>query len=445
MNKYSIRSLAALLLTAGALAACSDDTDMTPDGGLATAIYSNKLSAGDDANLSLVYSGRLLIGKEVRLTPEADGTATLRLYGILPGDSCTTLTGVSLTQREEGLSFSGTATAQNVATAFRYEGTTFNDNGSMSLELSDVAVPGNVLGQHGRFALPLYNGKEGEDVVVSYNGTTDYAQLLKAPFYAHMVTKGAAEDNLIAFAWSMMIETVANNAITSVLHDITFATDGNITARYKSLNDTIGFQQLMNTEGLAHPDESEFKESPTNLAMYYFTDAATMYVVPNVDQIMQQVEADQASQKKKGAQTRALNNDPTIRLAQVAHVLTTISTQGLRLTVKENPYKQPGYYNGNEYLSHNEGDYIVYADLKDLQSLMQLFDVMRTLLPEETLKKDIFAILDEQGITLPAEVEDYMPIIQSLLPDTTVGGIIDALENNLNDFETLEIGFYLNK
>lgn len=445
MNKYSIQALAALLMTAGALAACSDDTAPSADGNLATSIYTNKLSAGDDANLYLTYSGQTLIGKEARLTPAADGSATLRLYGILPGDSCTTLTGVSLTQREEGFSFSGTGTAQNVATGFRYEGTTYTDDGSMTLAISDVNVPDNVFAQAGQLTLPAYNGKEGEDVRVSYDGQNVYALLLKAPVYSRMVTKGAAEDNLIAFAWSMALETVLDNLMNSMLHDVTFLADGNITARYKSLNDTIGFQQLMATEGLPRPDESEFAASPVNLAMYYFTDPQTMYVVPNIDQIMQQVQEDQAAKKQKGTQTRSISNETTGRLAEVAHVLTTVSTRGLRLTVKENPYRQTGYYNGNDYLSLNEGDYVVYADLKDLSSLLQLCDVLRMLIPEETLGKDVFQLLEERGITLPAEVEEYMPIITSLLPDTTVAGIINALEANLNDFETLEIGFYLNK
>ncbi len=34
-------------------------------------------------------------------------------------------------------------------------------------------------------------------------------------------------------------------------------------------------------------------------------------------------------------------------------------------------------------------------------------------------------------------------MIKALVPDTTVGGILTLLESNLNDFETLQLGFYL--
>lgn len=444
MNKLSIQSLAATLLTASMLAACSDDVTSAVDAEPVTSYYNNMLASGGEANLSISYSGEALIGKAVRLTPADDATATLRLYGILPGDSCTILNGVAIQKTADGLTFAGTGTATNVATTFTYEGTTHDADGTMVLSLSQVHVPDNVLSQHGTFTLPRFNGQEGEDVEVTYNGQADFAQLLKSPIYSRFETKGSADDNLIVMAWNMALQTVANNLITSVLDDVTFATDGNVTAHYKSLNDTIGFQQLMTVEGLQHPDKSEFAPSPANLAMYYFTDAQTMYVVPNVDQIMQQVEADKAK-KAKAVQPKEVLNLTTNKLAQVAHVLTTISTHGLRLTVKENPYSKPGYYNGKDYLSLNEGDYVAYADLNDVADVMQLFDVLRTLLPEETLQKDVFELLTEKGVALPDELQDYMPTIQALLPDTSVGGIIDALESNLSDFRTMEIGFYLNK
>lgn len=443
MNKKLLWGVLPVLLFAGIATSCSDDKDAAADGASLAMTFSNKLSAGDKANLSLVYDGTILKGKQARLSSTDGQTATLRLYGVLPGDSCTVIDGVRLDTRDEGYSFSGTATAGNVPTTFRFEGTTSTDDGTMSLELSDVRVPQNVLGEHGTFALPVYNGTEGEDERVTVDGVQTSCVLFRAPVYSKLVTKHADETNLVSLAWTMMLNTVLNNLITSVLDEVTFAADGNITAQYKSLNDTVGFQQLMDYQGLAHPEKSEFSASPKNLAMYYFTDARTMYVVPNVDMIMAQVQADKAGKSVQVRETAP--SSTTGKLADVAGVLTALTTEGVRLTVEANPYKTPAEYDGQGYYSRYEGDLVAYTDLTDLKSLMSLFDALRGIIPEETLQKDIFELLEEKNIKLPAEAEEYLPMIKALLPDTTVGGILNALESNLDDFETLQIGFYLNK
>lgn len=433
MDKKFLWGILPALFFAGAMTSCSDENDTPSGDSLLAGTFTNKLSAGTAANLKLTYEGDTLIGKEVRLSTE-NGVSTLRLKGILPGDSCTTVSGVSLVAGDGGYTFSGSGTASNVSTTFKYTGTVTTD-GQMTLSLTNVRVPQGSLGQLGTLSLPLFNGQVGEYTTETIDGRTVDVTSFKAPIYYKMVTKHPDETNVVQLAYVMMLGTVLNNVVTSTLDDVTFSPDGNITAMYKSLNDTIGFQQLMNYAGLPHPDRSEFAASPRNLAMYYFSGANTMYVVPNVDQITAQVQADR---------TRALGNNPTAeKMANIAAVLTKITTTGLRMTVTENPYRTAGLYNGSSDYVRYEGDYVAYADLTDLKSLMEVFDVLRALLPEDVQKEDIFELLEKKGVNLPAEVEEYMPMIKALVPDTTVGGILTLLESNLNDFETLQLGFYL--
>lgn len=434
MDKKFLWGILPALFFAGTMTSCSDENETPSGDSLTVGTFTNKLSAGTAANLKLTYEGDTLIGKEVRLSTE-NGVSTLSLKGILPGDSCTTVSGVSLVAKDGGYTFSGSGKASNVSTTFDYKGEV-TTGGEMTLALTNVRVPQGSFGQLGTLTLPLYNGM-GEYTKETVDGRTVDVTCYKAPIYYKMVTKQSVETNVVQLAYTMLLNTVLNNVITSTLDDVTFSPDGNITAMYKSLNDTIGFQQLMTYEGLAHPDRSEFTLSPRGLAMYYFTDASTMYVVPNVDQITAQVQADR---------TRALGNNPTIeKMADITSVLTQITTKGLRLTVAQNPYSTAGLYNGSSEYTRYEGDYVAYADLTDLKSLMEVFDVLRALLPEDIQKKDIFELLKEKGVSLPAEVDQYMPLIQAFVPDTTVGGILTLLESNLNDFETLQLGFYLKK
>ncbi len=435
MDKKFLWGILPALFFAGTMTSCSDENDTPSGDSLLAGTFTNKLSAGTAANLKLTYDGDTLIGKEVCLSTE-NGVSTLRLKGILPGDSCTTVSGVTLTQKDGGYTFSGTGTASNVSTTFSYSGE-LTSAGQMTLSLTDVRVPQGGFGLLGTLSLPVYNGLSGEYTTETVGGEEVDVTYFRAPMYAKLVTKHPDETNLVQVAYTMMLSTVLNNVVTSTLDDVTFSSDGNITAMYKALNDTLGFKQLMTYTGLPHPDRSEFSASPRNLAMYYFTAAGTMYVVPNVDQISAQVKADK---------TRALGGSPTAeKMADIAAVLTQITTKGLRMTVAANPYRTAALdETSGEYVRY-EGDYVAYADLTDLKSLMQVFDVLRALIPENVQKEDIFELLEKKGVQLPAEMEEYMPIIKALVPDTTVGGILTLLETSLNDFETFQLGFYLKK
>jgi hypothetical protein len=409
-------------------ASCDDDDSENLREENIYKIYSNKLSVGSNVNLTLNYSGKPVIGHDLSVNIPDGKTADIDLRYILPGDAHTALNGVALTRNDTSYVFSGKGQASNTATTFNYDGY-ISDGGRMKLNISNAAVPQGKLSGNTTFGTVTYGGMGGttSDDGTTYNSSVYYKLTLKNP----------DKTNLVAIAYTMALNTMFNNLITLTLKDVTFNADGNLTADYAELPDTLKAADLINYDGLKRPDDAQFKQSPMNLAMYYFENDTALRAVPNIDFIISTVKANE---------TRAAITDSATlkKMKEIAATVTEWSTTGVPLTLTKNPNAQYKI-DENGMTSRYTGDYVVYIDKQDLKSLTAVLDILLALTPQETLKADLFDTLEKQGVELPDDVKAMIPSIKEMLGDTTIGGIISTVKNNLADFSEFRLGLYLLK
>ena len=259
------------------LTSCNDDdyAGAAPDE--ITAHYSNKLSDGTRSNFALTYSGHELIWKSVNLETNDSRTAQLSLQCILPHEAETRLTDIPLSpDGQGGYTFSGNATGSQTGTTFSYSGTV--QKGKLALDIENPQIPTNPLVQ----AQKLNFVKAGVVLRISIGGM-DIGELIEAKI---------------------------DEFLKTVLRNVSFHADGNITASYSGMQG------------------SDWKSSPANLASFYMTDGNTLYVTPNVDMIIRQIRLNQAV-------TRASDNLITV-LPKVYALLNQWSTTGLKFAYTEN-------------------------------------------------------------------------------------------------------------
>lgn len=279
MKKRPLFYLFCFIAIAGGLliTSCNDDdyAGATPDE--ITAHYSNKLSDGARANFTLTYSGHDLIGKSANFETNDSKTAQLTLQCILPHEAETQLTGIALNpDGQGGYTFSGNGTGSQTGTTFNYSGIV--QKGKLTLDIKNPQLPVN----------PLVQAKE--------------LDFMKAGIVLRISIGGMDLGELIG-------EKV-NEFLKTVLRDVSFHTDGNITASYSRMQ------------------ESDWKSSPANLVSFYMTNGNTLYVTPNVDMIIHQIRLNQAA-------TRADDNLITV-LPKVYALLNQWATTGLKLSYAEN-------------------------------------------------------------------------------------------------------------
>ena len=245
MDRKSICSLLCAMMLAILLISCNDEDDYD---GLSPAelsgTYSNKLSApANGDSLILSYNGNTFIGKDVEFKTDDGKTAHIILKYVLPHDTETAISGVSLTAGSGSYSFSGGATT-STGTAFHYLGSI--QTGKLILELSDITIPENWL---------------------TMNGTW-YVAHENASYYN--VDNGSMQ-TMIGMLYNLVGGKLVSNLISSLLDGLTFQADGNIIARYAPLPDSVRIGSLIGNY-IKHP-ANDWNASPPNLATYYVDDS----------------------------------------------------------------------------------------------------------------------------------------------------------------------------
>lgn len=371
MKKRPLFHLLCVVALSGGLfvTSCNDDDypGAAPDE--ITAHYSNKLSDGTRANLALTYSGNELIGKSVNFETSDSRTAKLTLQCILPHEAETQLTGIALAPNGQGgYTFDGTGTGSQTGTTFSFSGTA--QAGKLSLNLTDIRLPGNPLTQAGKLNL-VTSGEETIDRTGKANPEDAYDTTWKT---LHASGTGVLQIPMNGGYMDLggIVGRLVGNFLKTILGDITFGADGSITAVYAGIPEGLDvMQDLLAGNGILNRPGSDWKTSPSNLASYYMTDASSVYVTPNVDMIIRQIRLNQAS-------TRAGDNLLTV-IIQLYAALNQWSTTGLKLTVAENS----GEYIAEDRFTYirYEGDYtltITKAELEPLFALMRVLpDALR--------------------------------------------------------------------
>lgn len=300
MKKKLLLNLLYVACLIGLSTACNDDDNETSW----KTTYSNKLSAPDNGNLELNYDGKVLIGKDIYFEQQDDNTASIVLSGIFPSETEVPMV-IKLVAGSDGkYTFSGSASCAN-GTTFSYQGTVSKE--SMTMNLSNINLPDNSL-----TATPTWT-------VESLYFQTDDPTL----------------NGIISLAGSKIDE-----ALCSVLRDVTFHDDGNVTAHY------------MQTD--------TWTESPTNLVFFTITNNS-VYVLPNVDMIIKQIQDNQA-------RTRA-DEDSQISMEQITAIYTLLNqwtTTGIRMNMQSS---------GNT-LS-------LYLDKNEIKALFPLLPYLKDLIPDD--------------------------------------------------------------
>lgn len=387
MNKYLLRNFLYAICMATLLFACDDNDDQ--DGSGISGIYSNKLSTPEgDNTLTLTYSGREFIGKDVTFKQVNGNTANITLHGILPGETATVLENIPISADGNGYSFSGSSTGNN-GTAFSYQGKV--ETGKMILALTDVKVASNQLTSNAKWH-PVQTAVTAETDPIKGEYTCYH-------YAFHLVT-----DNLILGQAAPQLEAILGNLITWFINEVTFNPDGNITARYATMPEGKAIGDLINMP----PDrkDSEWLSSPINLASYYVKDDSELYIIPNIDMILYQIE--QNKTKADGGLDAAV-------IAAVYQQLNKWSTTGIRMNIRKN--SEAPYNNMGKLIAY-KGDIFLFLDKEEVAAFLPLLSLVKDLLPEDILN----------GPT-----------------GSMIGPLLDMLASSLQQAKTLEMGMMLTK
>ena len=387
MNKYLLRNFLYAICMATLLFACDDNDDQ--DGSGISGIYSNKLSTPEgDNTLTLTYSGREFIGKDVTFKQVNGNTANITLHGILPGETATVLENIPISADGNGYSFSGSSTGNN-GTAFSYQGKV--ETGKMTLALTDVKVASNQLTSNAKWH-PVQTAVTTETDPIKGEYTCYH-------YAFHLVT-----DNLILGQAAPQLEAILGNLITWFINEVTFNPDGNITARYATMPEGKAIGDLINIP----PDrkDSEWLSSPINLASYYVKDDSELYIIPNIDMILYQIE--QNKTKADGGLDAAV-------IAAVYQQLNKWSTTGIRMNIRKN--SEAPYNNMGKLIAY-KGDIFLFLDKEELAAFLPLLSLVKDLLPEDILNGPMGSM---------------------------IGPLLDMLANSLQQAKTLEMGMMLTK
>lgn len=387
MNKYLLRNFLYAICMATLLFACDDNDDQ--DGSGISGIYSNKLSTPEgDNTLTLTYSGREFIGKDVTFKQVNGNTANITLHGILPGETATVLENIPISADGNGYSFSGSSTGNN-GTAFSYQGKV--ETGKMTLALTDVKVASNQLTSNAKWH-PVQTAVTTETDPIKGEYTCYH-------YAFHLVT-----DNLILGQAAPQLEAILGNLITWFINEVTFNPDGNITARYATMPEGKAIGDLINIP----PDrkDSEWLSSPINLASYYVKDDSELYIIPNIDMILYQIE--QNKTKADGGLDAAV-------IAAVYQQLNKWSTTGIRMNIRKN--SEAPYNNMGKLIAY-KGDIFLFLDKEEVAAFLPLLSLVKDLLPEDILNGPMGSM---------------------------IGPLLDMLASSLQQAKTLEMGMMLTK
>ena len=387
MNKYLLRNFLYAICMATLLFACDDNDDQ--DGSGISGIYSNKLSTPEgDNTLTLTYSGREFIGKDVTFKQVNGNTANITLHGILPGETATVLENIPISADGNGYSFSGSSTGNN-GTAFSYRGKV--ETGKMTLALTDVKVASNQLTSNAKWH-PVQTAVTTETDPIKGEYTCYH-------YAFHLVT-----DNLILGQAAPQLEAILGNLITWFINEVTFNPDGNITARYATMPEGKAIGDLINIP----PDrkDCEWLSSPINLASYYVKDDSEVYIIPNIDMILYQIE--QNKTKADGGLDAAV-------IAAVYQQLNKWSTTGIRMNIRKN--SEAPYNNMGKLIAY-KGDIFLFLDKEEVAAFLPLLSLVKDLLPEDILNGPMGSM---------------------------IGPLLDMLASSLQQAKTLEMGMILTK
>ena len=257
-NKFLVLMILGIVF----ITSCSDDDDKDSPKDF-NGIYS---TTSTERVLDLRYSDAVFIGKSVDFNSADGKSATLKLQGVVPGESETVFSDVQLVENNSVYTF----VAENK-----------NDVRTVALEGSIVK---------GKLTVDVDVKFVQNELMKKWKLSTVKMTWLPKDYYlveGKLNTGGVA--TLLSLGGGMLLK--------QYLQDVAFLEDGNIVATYNA---------AVATDENPEPD-ADWRLSELNLAHYYVKDDIC-YVYPNVEMIMQQVEADKIG--------RSTGSDPMLSLLE---------------------------------------------------------------------------------------------------------------------------------
>lgn len=404
MNKKILIKFLFVICLTGVIIACSDDNNENGSSPEAINVtYTDSDTDGSNAKLALTYSEKELIGKAVAFETNDTKTAKMTLKSILPHEAETVIDNVALTSDgNSGYTFKG-ATTSALGTSFNYSGIINKEK--LSLDIINVKIPVNSLG-----TFSLVKNSTSEATTETADGKKHRYTTYHQSFYLNSDHDGLNSTELL-------LNTMLGSFLESVVKDIIFNPDGNITATYAALPDDFDFQKDIIQNGGIDRTDDEWQISPINLVTYFVANSTELYLTPNLNMIMRQVEQDAAN-------VRSTVNQPNEMQEAIAQISKWMST-GVKLTIKDNPKKEFFVYKESATMIQHrkyEGDYVVYIDKEEIKVFVP---VIKTLLPI---------------LLTPEKLEEI-----NQLTGMDIEALINTLLEAVEEANTLEIGLYLNK
>lgn len=279
------RILCLFVLGMSIFSACSnDDKKGTQD---LNGVYAE----GTERNLNLLYSDSLLLGKSVEFTSADNETASIKLLGVIPGESETVISNVELNPVDQHYNF----VAQDVNDARTINLTGSIEKGKLSVNVKVKFTQNDLMGTWG----------------------------LKEGVCVHFVWEAAEGTSLTLGDTELSVEQMQGLALLMLdpmlrqyLQDVSFLEDGNIIATYNAAQAT---EEDSNPEPL-------WKSSSLNLA-HYHVNGAICQVYPCIEMIMRQVAMDEAGRSTidmTSVLSQLLGNGLPVHFTPVANGGTTV-------------------------------------------------------------------------------------------------------------------------
>ncbi len=370
------------------LVACSSDDDPEPEPNPGPD-PTPEVPAPSYKQVALTYSGSAYYGKDVELSVDDAGKATITLSGVLPLEAETKVQNITLAEDGDGYTFETSGTSDK-GTTFKLSGSVKNE--VLSVNLTDVQIPSNPLSSR---TFPILNntmdmGNAAPEMETIMDDPTNIIRRTtynlsgkQSILFNWTVLNGGQQENLLQLSafggsdFTPLVQDFISKLLYLVLQDVTFLPDGNIVANYAPLADDVNLMVLL-SEAPTEDMRGTVTQSPLNLCRY-FVDGETVYIQPDPEMIMYTVQMNKARSTAPSAKA-------DLDLSNILQMLSPLLSQGVKFNLIKNDPATPfvisskmagqGYTLETTYNYYFDCEYRLCMDPSVLSSLLPLLQLI---------------------------------------------------------------------
>lgn len=274
--KKRLLYISTFVLAVFAFMACSDDDEDNSW----TKIPSVEIKG---ENVVMTVNGQPSNGS-IQLFSSSAESGELKLINVVNGLESVSVDVVLVKKPDNSFDFSGEKTVDGTKAAISAVTTTVKVKGNITPEGTATS----------EVITEMAGGLTGNWIVADTVLVYEYA-VAHSPLYFTWMSPGhyvnGEGSELTSVMITTMVQLVAPSLLSDVLHQVNFAADGNITAKYYSGTD-YSMDWIMGHLGQVVPSKGKaWINSPSNLANWYMK-GDKLYVIPNVGNIIAQIMKD---------------------------------------------------------------------------------------------------------------------------------------------------------